>query len=260
MTISNTGLPVIYGYTSTSASTTAKVVSSTASSNPFTGYKRNQKYVIEFTNGNTASTPTISINGAGSVTVRHITTNGSTTTSPGAAIMYSRTRTIWTFVYDGTYMIPIGRTTRPAARDTLMTGYSKASSSSAITTSDTVSSAIGKLEYKIDNSGGGGGSGLTYSYTRTVFNTNTPGQSMNITLDTNCKFIEFVAAEDPDYGRFLESNMISKSRLLHDPQVMGYQILTNYTSFAYMTGVNSVEVHRGSVWPSYIIIIQHMLS
>ena len=139
---------VVYGYCNTSASTTAKVVSS----NTFTSHKAGQIYVIEFVNGNTATSPTININSTGAIGVRHLTTNGAVTTSPGTAIMYARSRTIWTFVYNGTYLIPIGKSTRYGnALETKMLSYSKGSSSSAITTSDTVSSAIGKLEYRLDN-------------------------------------------------------------------------------------------------------------
>lgn len=144
---------VVYGYCSTSASTTAKVVSS----NTFTSHKAGQIYVIEFPNGNTATAPTININSTGAIGVRHLTTNGAVTTSPGTDIMYARSRTIWTFVYTGTYLIPIGKSTRYwNALETKMLSYSKGSSGSAITTSDTVSSAIGKLEYRLDNSSGGG--------------------------------------------------------------------------------------------------------
>lgn len=144
---------VIYGYCGTSASTTAKVVSSST----FTSHKAGQIYVIEFVNGNTATAPTININSTGAIGVRHLTTNGAVTTSPGTDIMYARSRTIWTFVYNGEYLIPIGKSTRYwNALETKMLGYSKGSSSSAITTSDTVSSAIGKLEYRLDNSSGAG--------------------------------------------------------------------------------------------------------
>lgn len=139
---------VVYGYCGSSASTSDKVVSS----NTFTSHKVGQIYVIEFANGNTATSPTININSTGTVGVRRLTTNGAVTTSPGTYIMYSRSRTIWTFVYNGTYLIPIGESTRYwNALETKMLDYSKGSSSSAITTSDTVSSAIGKLEYKLDN-------------------------------------------------------------------------------------------------------------
>lgn len=144
---------VVYGYCSTSASTTAKVVSS----NTFTSHKAGQIYVIEFLNGNTATAPTININSTGAIGVRHLTTNGAVTTSPGTDIMYARSRTVWTFVYNGGFLIPIGKSTRYwNALETKMLGYSKGSSSSAITTSDTVSSAIGKLEYRLDSSSGGG--------------------------------------------------------------------------------------------------------
>lgn len=147
-------LPVIFGYSTTAIGTSAKVVSATGSSTPFTGYIKNQLYVIEFQVGNTAISPTININGFGSKTVRHLRTNGSTTTQPGTDILYSRTRFLVTFVYDGTYMIPIGVANRNA--EVSLVGYSKKTSAQAITISDTILDALGKLEYKVDNVDGGG--------------------------------------------------------------------------------------------------------
>lgn len=152
------GLPVIFGYCSTSASTSSKVVSATSSANPFSTYTKNQLYAIEFAGGNTSTAPTININSAGAKTVRHLTTNGASTSNPGTDIFYSQSRGIGVFVYDGTYMIPLAYVSRyKNASEIKMIGYSKPGTVSAITSSDTVLSAIGKLEKAVESASGSGG-------------------------------------------------------------------------------------------------------
>lgn len=152
--------PHIFAFSSTAQGTTAKVASATSGANAFTDYQKGQLYTIEFSTGNTATTPTININSKGAKTVRHLTTNGGTTISPATNILYSRTRFLATFVYDGTYMIPIGVANRYSDLPTALPGYSKPGTepiNPAISVSDSLITALGKLEYKVDNSSGGDG-------------------------------------------------------------------------------------------------------
>lgn len=119
--IDGTIVPVV-GYSSTAAGTTAKVASASSSQFKMSGYKKGQIYIVQFVNGNTALNPTLNINSYGAKTIRQLTTNGSTTNSVGSSSMgliNIPKRAIVSFLYDGTYMIPIGVATNQEAKSKL---------------------------------------------------------------------------------------------------------------------------------------------
>ena len=240
-------LPIIYGYSNTGVSTTAKVVSATSSSNPFTGYIKDQIYVIEFFYGNIATAPTININSAGAKTVRHLTTNGATTTNPGTDIFYSRGRGIGTFIYDGTYMILISYVSRHSnALETKMLGYSKPGSTSAITVDDSVSSAIGKLEKALDSIGGGGSGWVkagTYPHST----------GMIMLYPEGITEVFIVYSNLPD-GKFTNMSEVLQGPILATSGALLPNYPNSYTHFASDYIEIAWDTLQGPGWKSYLTV------
>lgn len=127
----------------TAQATSAKVVSITSGT---FSLESGARLLVNFANTNTASTPTLNVNGTGA---KYIYYNGSTLSSATTKGLLSG---LVDLVYDGFKWNIAGLS--PHLHDgsevTKLTGYSKASTSAAIATTDSLNTALGKLEYKAD--------------------------------------------------------------------------------------------------------------
>ena len=127
----------------TAQATAAKVVSITSGT---FSLESGARLLVNFANTNTASTPTLNVNGTGA---KYIYYNGSTLSSATTKGLLSG---LVDLVYDGFKWNIAGLS--PHLHDgsevTKLTGYSKASTSAAIATTDSLNTALGKLEYKAD--------------------------------------------------------------------------------------------------------------
>ena len=127
----------------TAQATAAKVVSITSGT---FSLESGARLLVNFANTNTASTPTLNVNSTGA---KYIYYNGSTLSSATTKGLLSG---LVDLVYDGFKWNIAGLS--PHLHDgsevTKLTGYSKASTSAAIATTDSLNTALGKLEYKAD--------------------------------------------------------------------------------------------------------------
>lgn len=127
----------------TAQATAAKVVSITSGT---FSLESGARLLVNFANTNTASTPTLNVNGTGA---KYIYYNGSPLSSATTKGLLSG---LVDLVYDGFKWNIAGLS--PHLHDgsevTKLTGYSKASTSAAIATTDSLNTALGKLEYKAD--------------------------------------------------------------------------------------------------------------
>lgn len=132
-----------FGSCTTAQATAAKVVSITSGT---FSLESGARLLVNFANTNTASTPTLNVNGTGA---KYIYYNGSTLSSATTKGLLSG---LVDLVYDGFKWNIAGLS--PHLHDgsevTKLTGYSKASTSAAIATTDSLNTALGKLEYKAD--------------------------------------------------------------------------------------------------------------
>lgn len=127
----------------TAQATSAKVVSITSGT---FSLESGARLLVNFANTNTASTPTLNVNGTGA---KYIYYNGATLSSATTKGLLSG---LVDLVYDGSKWNIAGLS--PHLHDgsevTKLTGYSKASTSAAIAATDSLNAALGKLEYKAD--------------------------------------------------------------------------------------------------------------
>ena len=127
----------------TAQATAAKVVSVTSGT---FFLESGARLLVNFANTNTASTPTLNVNGTGA---KYIYYNGATLSSATTKGLLSG---LVDLVYDGFKWNIAGLS--PHLHDgsevIKLTGYSKASTSAAIATTDSLNTALGKLEYKAD--------------------------------------------------------------------------------------------------------------
>lgn len=100
----------------------------------------------ESVSGDKTFTGTVSLNGI-TVAITPSTTDDSTNVATTA------------FVKAQGYLTTIGTHNQDGSTINALTGYAKATESAAIAAGDSLNVALGKLEYKVDNSSGGGGSG-----------------------------------------------------------------------------------------------------
>lgn len=127
-----------YGECTTAAGTAEKEVSC-----PGFTLAAGAKIAVKFLATNTANSPTLNVQSTGAKAIHY----------RGAAIAKEllKVNHIYSFVYDGTAFSVVGDIdTTYTAGTLLMTGYSKPAGTGAVSDSDTVNEAIGKLEKGMD--------------------------------------------------------------------------------------------------------------